>query len=50
MSISSIRAAVEVLSVSNGILYNEIDATSTIHLNRLVRNEHSYESIETHLS
>ncbi len=47
---SSVRAAVEVLSVSNGALHGEVGATFIIHSNRLVRNEHSYESIKTHLS
>jgi hypothetical protein len=50
MPVSSVRAAVEVLSVSNGALHGEVGATPTIHPNRLVRNEHSYESTETHLS
>jgi hypothetical protein len=50
MSVLSIKAVVEVLSVSNDALYDEVDAIFIIHPNRLVRNEYSYKFIETYLS
>jgi hypothetical protein len=46
----SIKAAVEMLFMNNGALHDEIDTTFIIYLNRLVWNEHSYESIKTYFS
>jgi hypothetical protein len=46
----SVRAAVEVLSVSNNTLHSEVDVTLIIHSNKLMRNEHNYKFIKIHLN
>jgi hypothetical protein len=50
MPVLSIRAAVEMLSINNNALHNEVNAIFTIYPNRLVRNEYNYKSIEIYLS